>query len=100
MANQRKSRAVNLASVVTRKPESGGGNVVKTNVELVARLHNGQEITIPSGSYVNLDDPRTLPDKLLKEGRIGEEAAAKMRERAKELPDFVKAQLTYVQRSS
>lgn len=93
------SKNIRLASVVTRRPESGGGTVVKTEVELIARLRSGEEVVIPSGSYVNLDDPRKLPDQLLKAGKITEEQADGMRERAAELPDFVKAQLNYFNRN-
>jgi hypothetical protein len=50
------------------------------------------EHAIPAGSYVNIEDPRTLPDKLLSEGKISEEIYNKMT--AREIPDFVVCELT------
>lgn len=49
---------------------------------------------IAAGTFINIEDPRTLPDTLLAEGKIGKEVHAKMKERADNLPDFVVRELT------
>ena len=52
------------------------------------------EADVKAGTYINIEDPRTLPDELLKAGKIGDEIANKMRESAAKLPDFVVRRLT------
>lgn len=87
-----------LGSVNLKKkknPSDPQETVIRTAVDLVAKLHDGTTVEIPKGSYINVDDPRTLPDKLLEIGAIGEELAEKMRVKAAATPDFVKYNLSF-----
>lgn len=96
---KRQAKTVKLGSVVKKKPDAEGrsqGVVFKTNVDLIARNYDGSEVVIPRGSYVNIDNPRELPDKLLAMGKIDEERAEEMRAEIEEkVPSFVTFDLNY-----
>jgi hypothetical protein len=51
-------------------------------------------VTLKHGDFINVDDPRTLPDKLLSIGAIDEETHTRMKEQSLGIPDFVKFNLT------
>lgn len=53
-------------------------------------------VSIPRGSYLNLNDPRELPSVLLRNGSIDEERAEEMRSQIEQrTPAFVKETLTF-----
>lgn len=77
-------KVLTIGSVLKRKEEQGGGTYIKIKTN----------ITLKEGEFVNVDDPRTLPDRLLEAGVISDERHAEMKERAEKTPDFVVADLT------
>ncbi len=88
----RKNKNIKVASVVSTK---AGNTALKTNIDLTALLEDGTEIVIKKGSYLNTEDPRELPKRLLAEGKISEDLAAQMQERADKIPDFVLREVTF-----
>ena len=46
-----------------------------------------KDITLKAGQFINVVNPRTLPDRL--EGKVSEEVLGKMRARAEKTPAFV-----------
>lgn len=53
-----------------------------------------QDVTLKAGQFVNVDDPRKLPDILLGLGKITEEVHGRMVEQAAKIPEFVKFELS------
>lgn len=90
--NQKKNRNLKVATVVSTK---AGKTAIKTNVDLTVLLEDGSEVMIKKGSYLNTEDPRELPKRLLAEGKISEDLAAQMQERADKTPDFVLRDITF-----
>lgn len=64
------------------------------SVELIVRDGKGKVIAQQKDGWINLEDPRTRPDKLLKMGIIDAELAAKMRTNASKIPKKITHQLT------
>lgn len=62
-------------------------------VELVVKDNTGKVVATQTDGWLNLVDPRTLPDELLKAGKIDEAMATKMRANAAKLSDKIKYQL-------
>lgn len=77
-----------IGSVVKQKDRPG---------EFYIKLAPGVTISVDGKAvntqYVNMDDPATLPDKLLSLGKISEDIAQSMRERAAKTP-FVRFNLS------
>lgn len=63
------------------------------SVELTVRDNTGKIVHSQTNGFVNLIDPRTQPDELLKAGIIDEPTHTKMKERLTNLPDMVKYSL-------
>jgi hypothetical protein len=63
------------------------------SVEVVVRDHTGKVIAKQTDGFINLIDPRTRADDLLKAGIIDEDKAADMRMQATKIPDKIKYQL-------
>jgi hypothetical protein len=96
------TRTVAAAGGASTSPSAGGSGARKKakymKVGSILKRKDSDESyikfehAIPAGSYVNIEDPRTLPDKLLQSGKISQEIYEKMTSR--EIPDFVLRELT------
>lgn len=64
------------------------------SVELIVRDGKGKIIAQQKDGWVNLEDPRTKPDTMLKLGLVSEEVAEKMRGQAEKIPKSITHQLT------
>lgn len=64
------------------------------SVELIVRDGKGKVIAQQKDGWINLEDPRTKPDKLLKMNLISEEVANKMKGQAQKIPKSITHQLT------
>src|SRR5689334_22759637 len=60
------------------------------SVEVIVRDASGKVVSQQKDGFINLVDPRTRPDELLKAGVISEEVAEKMRGQASRTPDKIK----------
>jgi len=70
------------------------GQVLKKKDGQGVYIKISEDVTLKKGDFVNVDDPRKLPDILLGLGAINEELHAKMTEQAAKIPDFVKFTLS------
>lgn len=96
------SKYVKLGSLIVSKRQDGSDNIsiglgqkgknaqYNLTVELVVKDATGKVVARQTDGFINLTDPRTEADDLLKIGLIDEEKAAVMRENAKKLSDKVK----------
>ena len=75
-----KKQYKNVGSVLKRK--SDGKSYIKLTEDVKA------------GEFINVDDPRTLPDELFKKGAISEERYEELKVKAASTPDFVLFNLT------
>lgn len=64
-----------------------------TFVEVTVKNSAGQVLSTQVNGFINIQDPRKLPSELLAAGKISEEIAASMEERAARLPAKIKQQL-------
>jgi hypothetical protein len=90
--------------VVTEKNGERSGSIAlgskSTNpdyaysVELIVRDGKGKVVAQQKDGWINLEDPRTRPDKLLKMGLIDETVAQKMRTSAAKMSNKITHKLT------
>jgi len=62
-------------------------------VEVLVKDSTGKVLARQTDGFLNLVDPRTQPDELLKLGLVSEETAGKMRASAAKLPEKIKYQV-------
>ena len=77
-ANKPKAKYQRVGQIL--KGKDGAPNYIKMDQDVKA------------GTFINIEDPRTLPDTLLAAGKIKQEVYEKMK--ARNIPDFVVRELT------
>lgn len=63
------------------------------SIEIIVKNKEGKVVARQTDGFINLVDPRKQPEELLALGKITEEAASQMKERASKLPASVKYNL-------
>lgn len=61
-----------------------------TSVQVIIRDHQGKVVHDQTNGFINLVDPRTQPDDLLRAGIITEEVSEKMKAGLERLPEKIK----------
>lgn len=100
-----KKKNLEIGTLLVKTRENGSKNVFlalgnkgakeqyNVSVEIIVRDNNNNVIHQQTDGFVNLQDPRTLPDELLKLKFIDEAKAEKMKENALRIPESVKYKL-------
>lgn len=80
-------------SIGLGKKNKGEYSKYDLTVELIVKDATGKVVAKQTDGFINLIDPRTKPDSLLKAGAITEEQYAKQKAAADRIPDKIKYEL-------
>jgi hypothetical protein len=107
MKMEKKSfKQVKLGTVISEKRPDGSNNTYIAlgsqknkdpkydfNVSIMVTDKDGNVLAKQTNGFVNVTDPRKLPDILLATGKINEEQADRMRERVSRMPAKISKEL-------
>lgn len=87
IVSERADKSKNIAIGLGQKGKKEEYNL---SVEIIVRDNAGKVVARQTDGFINLSDPRTEPDELLKANLITEEQAADMKNNVAKLSDKVK----------